>query len=79
MVLYNRSRTLPSMTVIVRFARTIDRPGRKQSHSVGKQSVKAEPTPIVKRSITDDVSRIEHQFLHSAQMRPQEMQQQYLV
>lgn len=61
MVLYHRSNGPSSMANTVRFARNIVRPGRKQSHSVGKTTVGAEPapTPIVKRGITLDVSRSE--------------------
>lgn len=67
MVLYNRSNGLPSMANIVRFARNTSRPGKKQSHSVGKTTVGAEPapTPIVKRGITLDVSRSEYLLYHN--------------
>jgi hypothetical protein len=55
-VLFNRSNASPSITTFVRFARTTVKSGRKQSHSVGKQSVGAESTPVVKIGITEDVS-----------------------
>ena len=73
MALISRKNVSQSLKTAVRFARTTVKPGRKQSHSVGKQSMGATssptptPTPIVKRGITEDVSPLEHQPLHSAQ------------
>lgn len=67
MVLFNRSNALPSITTFVRYARTTVKPGRKQSHTVDKQPVGAESTPGVKIGITQDVSRLDCQYLRYAQ------------